>query len=91
MAKKEKWEVEITKPAQKVYINSPKDIRDRLNLCFEHLQKNPLYGTNIKALTSNLKGLYRYRVGEWRVIYRLKTNKRLVQVIAILPRADAYR
>ncbi|MFQ6052556.1 MAG: type II toxin-antitoxin system RelE/ParE family toxin [Candidatus Hydrothermarchaeota archaeon] len=33
----------------------------------------------------------RYRVGEWRVIYRLFKEKKIVEIIAILPRGDAYR
>ncbi len=91
MAEKEVWEINLTRPAEKVYDKAFSDIRQRLDDCFENLEQNPLYGNNIKALTGKLKGLYRYRIGDWRVIYRLKREQHLVEIIAILPRGDAYK
>jgi addiction module RelE/StbE family toxin len=91
VAKKEIWEITLTKPAEKAYDKSRKEMRRRLDRCFEELEKRPLYGNNIKALTGELKGLLGYRVGDWRVIYRVFHDKRIVEVIAILPRGNAYK
>jgi mRNA interferase RelE/StbE len=91
VAKKEVWEIALTRPAEKVYGLASDAIRQRFDDCFENLEHNPSYGNNIKALTGKLKGLYRYRVGDWRVIYRLKREQHLVEIIAILPRGDAYK
>ena len=91
MAQKETWEIILTRPAGKVYDKSPADVRQRLDRCFEDLENNPLYGGNIRPLTGRLKGLYRYGVGDRRVIYRLYSEKLTVEVIAILPRGDAYK
>jgi len=91
MAEKEVWEIDLTRPAEKVYYKASSDVRQRLDDCFENLEQNPQYGNNIKALTGELKGLYRYRVGDWRVIYRLKRDLQVVEIIAILPRGDAYK
>jgi mRNA interferase RelE/StbE len=91
VAKKEVWEIDLTRPAEKVYDKASKNIRQRLDDCFEDLEQNPLYGNNVKALAGKLKGLYRYRVGDWRVIYRPKTERKIVEIIAILPRGDAYK
>lgn len=90
MEKKEIWEVTLTRPAEKIYDKSNKKTQERLARCFEELEQNPLYGNNIKPLTGQLKGLYRYRVGERRIIYRLFKDRMIVEVIAILPRGDAY-
>lgn len=90
MAKKETWEIVLTKPAEKVYDRSPKHMKGRLDSCFEDLEKNPSFGSNIRPLTGQLRGLYRYRVGDWRVIYRLFKEKMVVEIIAILPRGNAY-
>lgn len=90
MAKEKTWEIIFTRPAEKVYDKSPKDMQQRLDDCLEALEKNPFYGSNIKPLTGQLKGLYRCRVGDWRVIYRLFKEKRIVEIVAILPRGDAY-
>jgi mRNA interferase RelE/StbE len=91
VAKKEICEVVLTKPAEKTYDRAPGNVRQRLGHCFEGLEINPLYGNNVKPLTGKLKGLYRYRVGDWRVIYRLFKEKMVVEIIAILPRGNAYK
>jgi mRNA interferase RelE/StbE len=91
VAQNETWEIILTRPAEKVYDKSSADVRQRLDRCFEDLEKNPLYGGTIRPLTGHLKGLYRYRVGDRRVIYRLYSERLTVEVIAILPRGDAYK
>jgi mRNA interferase RelE/StbE len=35
--------------------------------------------------------LWRIRVGEWRVVYRISDRDRLVDVVAVRHRGDAYR
>lgn len=91
MAQKDAWEIVLTKPAKRVYDRASRDIQQRLDGCFEDLEKNPIYGNNIRPLTGQLKGLIRYRVGDWRLIYRLFKEKKTVEIVAILPRGDAYR
>ncbi|MBF0337501.1 MAG: type II toxin-antitoxin system mRNA interferase toxin, RelE/StbE family [Nitrospirae bacterium] len=65
-------------------------MQKRLDSCFEELEKNPLYGNNIRPLTGKLNGLYRCRIENWRVIYRIDKKHTIVEIIAILPRGDAY-
>jgi mRNA interferase RelE/StbE len=91
VAQKDIWGIVLTKPAKRVYDKAPGDVRQRLDNCFEDLEKSPIYGNNIKPLTGQLKGLIRYRVGDWRLIYRLFKEKKTVEIVAILPRGDAYR
>ena len=35
--------------------------------------------------------LWRIRVGEWRIVYRISDSKRLVDIVAIRHRREAYR
>jgi mRNA interferase RelE/StbE len=35
--------------------------------------------------------LWRLRIGDWRVIYRISDREKLVDIIAIRHRKDAYR
>lgn len=91
MAQEEIWDIVLTKPADKAYDKTPKNIRHRLDKCFKELEKNPRSGSHIMPLTGQLKGLYRARVGDWRVIYQIVSEKRTVEIIAILPRGDAYK
>lgn len=90
MGKKETWEIILTRPAEKVYDRSDRMMKVRLESCFADLEKDPLYGHSIKPLVGKLKGLYRYRIGDLRVIYRLIKESKIVEIIAIFPRGNAY-
>jgi len=49
--------------------------------------ENPTIG---KALKEELEGLWSFRVGKFRIIYRVSGNKTL-DIIAIGPRMNIYR
>ena len=44
-----------------------------------------------KALTSNLSGLWRYRVGDYRILCRIHDNKLIITVIEIGHRSTVYQ
>jgi mRNA interferase RelE/StbE len=44
-----------------------------------------------KALSGELAGLWRYRVGDWRMICRIEDRKLVVLVLVIGHRRDIYR
>lgn len=44
-----------------------------------------------KALAGSLAGLWRYRVGDYRVIAKIEDNRLVVLVVGIGHRKDAYR
>jgi mRNA interferase RelE/StbE len=44
-----------------------------------------------KALTANLVGLWRYRVGDHRVICEIEDDRLLVLVVRVSHRCDVYR
>ncbi|MEK6746754.1 MAG: type II toxin-antitoxin system RelE/ParE family toxin [Pseudomonadota bacterium] len=53
-----------------------------------HLVKDPL---NLgKPLTGNLSGLYRYRIGDYRIIYQIFKNELIVVVVRVGHRRDVY-
>ncbi|MDX9715713.1 MAG: type II toxin-antitoxin system RelE/ParE family toxin [Dissulfurispiraceae bacterium] len=70
-------------------------IYDNEDILFEYnnagvLEARYTHGLGVDAPLSmeragQLKGLARYRVGEWRVIYRVDKEKKVVEIIAILP------
>jgi mRNA interferase RelE/StbE len=43
-----------------------------------------------KALTGNMSGLWRYRVGDYRIICQIEDDVLIVQVIKIAHRSSAY-
>ena len=58
-------------------------IKDKL----EGVEDPRVYG---KALSGNLAGLWRYRVGDWRIIAKLEDDKLVILVLAIGHRREIY-
>ena len=52
------------------------------------LEKNPFQG---KPLKGELKGCYSYRIGTYRIVYRIEHHQLLVIVIDIGHRRDIYK
>ncbi|MEL7355083.1 MAG: type II toxin-antitoxin system RelE/ParE family toxin [Cyanobacteria bacterium J06560_6] len=83
--------VRLTKKASKFYGSADKVLATKLARCFEVLEQTPLSHPNIKPLKGKLKGRYRYRIGNYRVIYRVNDQSVEVEVLQIGPRGDAYK
>lgn len=58
---------------------------------YPQLRENPFFGSNIKKLKGDFEGLYRYRVGKYRIFYKIENDKILVIILDIEDRKDAYR
>lgn len=58
---------------------------------YPKLRSNPFYGPNIKRLRGELAALFRYRIGNYRLLHTIDSEKRLVFVLDIIHRKDAYR
>ena len=84
------FEVLLMPQALKFYKACPEDLGKRLNKCFEDLENNPFWGPNIKILKGE-KRRYRYRVGDYRVIYAIDKENKKVVVTLIAARPSAYR
>ena len=55
------------------------------------LRENPYFGPNIKKLKGNYKELYRYRIGDYRLFYKIVEEKIVLFMIDIEMRKDAYK
>ncbi len=58
---------------------------------YPRLRENPYFAPNIKRLKGNLSSIYRYRIGDYRLFYTIDSEKKLVFIVAIAHRRDAYR
>jgi len=85
------YEVSLTHNAQKFYQDADDPLVRRLNRCFDQLQRDPYEHSNIKRLKGSLAGYWRYRVGDWRVVYRVDEDRHIVTVVLIAHRSKAYR
>lgn len=84
------FEVLLMPAALKFYRSCPEELAKRLNKCFEDLENNPFGGRNIKVLRGEKKR-YRYRVGNYRVIYSIDKENKKVIVTLIALRPVVYR
>ncbi len=57
---------------------------------YPQLRINPFFGKNIKKLKGEFKDVYRYRIGEYRLFYRIDEKQILIFIMDIAKRKDAY-
>ena len=55
------------------------------------LRKNPFFGVNIKKLKGAYKDIYRFRIGSYRLFYRVEERELIVFMIGIKAREGAYK
>lgn len=82
------YSIEVKKKAQKYLSTIPKKDKLRIVGAVELLRENPLPPKSLK-----LKGRdgYRIRIGEYRIIYSISSNRLTVLVIIIGHRRDIYQ
>ena len=84
------YQVSLSETAKVFFDDASAKLQRSLDRCFAQLQANPRFHPNIKALKGNLSGCYRYRVGDYRVVYRIEEQTQHVIVIAIAHRREVY-
>jgi mRNA interferase RelE/StbE len=84
------YKVHLQPEAHRFYANADRPLAKKLARCFEQLERNPRSHPNITALKGPLAGFYRYRVGDYRVVYRINERGRVVIVVIIAHRREAY-
>jgi len=85
------YEVLLTEESLRFYRRADVPLARKLNRCFDQIDLNPRFHSNIKRLTGELRGLWRFRVGDWRVVYRIDEDRRTVLVLMIGHRRGVYR
>ncbi len=84
IAETEGFQKEIASPKlQKVY----KKIKE---FVYPQLRANPFFGPNIKKLKGELAGYYRYRIGNFRLFYKINQNEVIVIIVSLKARKEAY-
>ena len=65
-------------------------MQKKLDRCFERLKIDPRNYSHIKSLKGELLVCYRYRVGNYRVVYEINDHLKLVTIIFIAHRSKVY-
>ena len=84
------YEVILSPEAQAFFAGADKPLARKLAHCFSSLERDPRRHNNIKRLSGEHAGLSRFRVGDWRVIYRIDDAGKRVLVLSIANRREAY-
>ena len=86
------WRIEVKPSAEKQYLKLDKTTRRRIKEILHDVEKaeQPLLHPRVRPLTGSLKGDYRIRIGNWRVLMTPDRESRVLHVYAVLPRGDAY-
>ena len=84
------YEILLTREALQTYKKADRPLLKKLNHCIDNLASDPYFHPNIKRLTGNLRGRFRYRTGSWRVVYQIDEAKKRVHVLSIVHRSTAY-
>ena len=72
------------------FATADQSLARKLARCFAQLERDPRRHNNIKRLSGPLAGRLRYRIGDWRVVYRIDDDSNRVFVLAIARRRDIY-
>ena len=82
------YTIEFDRSAEKEMLALPRLVRDRIGGAIEKLAVDPFAATNVKALKG---GGYRLRVGDYRVLYKLKSEVLVVYVVKVAHRGGVCR
>ncbi|MEG4320119.1 MULTISPECIES: type II toxin-antitoxin system RelE/ParE family toxin [unclassified Microcoleus] len=84
------YSVVLSFDAQEFFEEASASLQRKLDRCFEMLKTDPRSHPNIKQLKGDLAGYYRYRVGDYRVVYDIHEEQKRVVVTIIAHRREVY-
>ena len=84
------FDVVLSPSAAAFYAAADRPLASKLARCFRGLEADPRRGNNVKRLKGEWSGYLRYRVGDWRVIYRVDDTGSRVDVVVIAHRREVY-
>ncbi len=84
------FEVTLSPDAKDFYARADRPLATKLARSFAQLERDPRRHNNIKRLSGKFASLLRYRVGDWRIVYRVDDRLRQVHVLVIAHRSEVY-
>jgi mRNA interferase RelE/StbE len=85
------YRIVIDKDCAKSIRKAPKFIRQAVENAFERLSVDPFHLPQVKALSGEWEGYWRYRIGSYRLIYRVDEEIITIFAIAFGSRGDIYK
>jgi mRNA interferase RelE/StbE len=85
------FKVILHKNVAKYYRNAGKKLQGRINTAVGIILENPRYHVHIKKLEGEFKDMYRYRLGNLRILYEIHEDIKTIRIKAIEARGSVYR
>jgi mRNA interferase RelE/StbE len=86
------YEILFTPGFEKDFRHLANPVRERIRKKILHLSKHPeLIRYPLQNLPVELAGLHKYRIGDYRVLFRPDHNKRKIMLYAVAHRREIYR
>ena len=86
------YDVIFTPTAEKDFKNLDYDVQNRILKKVEYIASYPqLLDKPLKHLPEDLKGLNRYKVGDYRLLYWVYHNEKKIKIYGIEHRSKKYR
>jgi len=81
------WTVKVSSRAEKYFNRLDKDLKNRIKSELEALSglENPLDHRQVRPLTGELRGFFRLRVGDYRIIFAILDAEKIIAVVNIAP------
>ena len=85
------FEIVYSRQATKALSRLPRNIAARIQGKLVELAENPYASNNNVTALQGQAGHYRFRVGDWRVVYEIDGEQVRIAVIRIAPRGQVYK
>jgi mRNA interferase RelE/StbE len=85
------YKIELARSSVRALEGLDGKMQERVYRALQTLKTDPLQGSRIKKLRGELKGRFRYRVGEIRIIYKVVRQDKIIFVEAIGRRGQVYK
>ena len=81
------FQIEVTRAAQRDLTSLPKSVFKRVDAKIQSLSQDP-HPRGSKKLEDNL---FRVRVGDYRIVYRVESDRIVVVIVRVRHRREVYR
>lgn len=78
----------LSNKADKAISKFPLKIQNKIDKAFDKLKINPLAGAKLEG---ELGGKYKFRIGDYRIVYRFNPKESRLEIIKIEHRQGVYR
>lgn len=83
--------IELSKGSVKAIESFDAKTQEKIYRALEAIKVNPFWDDNIKKLRGELKGRFRYRIGNIRIVYKVVSESKTIFVEAIGRRGSIYK